>query len=84
VLIHCHATKLHNARGFETYCYSIDSEAGKVGYLIQQEMYLRLRRFDDGFWDRGVKMRRDLCVLHDTSMPSVLAEMSFINDGFTI
>ncbi len=55
VSIHCNASRLHNGRGFETYCYSLDSEAGKVGYLIQQEMYLWVRRFDDGFWDRGGK-----------------------------
>ena len=29
VSIHCNASRLHNARGFESCCYSIDSEAGK-------------------------------------------------------
>ena len=31
--LHCNASRLHNARGFESYCYSIGSEAGKDAFF---------------------------------------------------
>lgn len=74
VSIHCNACN-GNARGTEVYCYSEDSNGGKLAKAIQNQLVTSLT-----LMDRGVKEMPGFEVLKHTDMPAVLVETAFIDN----
>lgn len=63
-----------DAKGYESLIYKKSGAGYNAGKCISDEM----ERI--GFKDRGVKERKDLAVLHGTSMPALLTESGFITN----
>lgn len=78
VSVHCNAAD-GRARGAETFCWDLGSAGARLAALVQKEVWETMASFDAGFPNRGVKVRKDLCVLRATAMPAVLAELAFID-----
>lgn len=74
VSLHCNAFN-GNAKGTETYVYSLHGESAKLGQCIQSQLVNSL-----GTVDRGLKERTNLAVLKYTSMPAALVEIAFIDN----
>lgn len=77
VSVHCNASKLHNAQGFEVLHHTNSVEGKKLAEDIRQE-FLKDRSLYTT--DRGLKPRSDLAVLNSTKMPAVLVECAFIDN----
>lgn len=75
VSIHCNSAGNPGAEGTETLIYSTGGEAEKLAECIQSQIVNAL-----GTLDRGVKLRPDLAVLRETTMPAVLVETAFISN----
>ena len=76
VSIHCNSAKAEEARGVETFAYSLDGEEGeKLAICIQDQIVDALDMLD-----RGVKANPKLFVLQYTVMPAVLVELGFISN----
>ena len=74
VSIHCNAFN-GLAMGTETLCYGETGSSYVAASCIQKQIVDNLETLN-----RGVKIRRDLAVLRDTTMPAVLVETAFIDN----
>lgn len=77
--IHCNAANTL-ARGAETYCWEWGGEGARLAACVQRRVWETLAARDGDFPDRGVKVRKDLCVLRLTEMPSILSELAFLDN----
>lgn len=77
VSVHCNASSLHNAQGFEVLHHTNSVEGKKLAEAIRQE-FLKDRSLYTK--DRALKPRGDLAVLNSTKMPAVLVECAFIDN----
>ena len=75
ISIHCNAYN-GQAKGTETFVYSLKSQAATYAEKIQTAIAGKL-----GTKDRGVCERSDLFVLRKTSMAALLIETAFIDNG---
>lgn len=75
VSIHCNSAANTSAKGTETLVYSTGGKAELLAKCIQTQIVNSLNMVD-----RGIKVRPDLCVLRETSMPAVLVETAFISN----
>lgn len=75
VSIHCNSFTNSAANGTETCIYEYGGEAERLANSIQNEICNTLNTTD-----RGLKIRKDLCVLSKTRMPAVLVELAFISN----
>ena len=73
ISIHCNSANT-KAYGTETYCVSLDSDAGRLAELVQKRLIE-----ETGRYDRGVKTANFAVILH-TDMPAVLVETGFIDN----
>ncbi|MBQ7478539.1 MAG: N-acetylmuramoyl-L-alanine amidase [Selenomonadaceae bacterium] len=78
VSIHCNAAD-GTARGTETFCWEYGGAGERLAASLQQAVWGCLSAVDGEFPDRGVKVRKDLCVLRVTNMPAALSELAFID-----
>lgn len=67
-------TNPNTYNGTQALVYAADTEAERIGEMINQELV------DFGFQDLGVVERPGLVVLRRTQMPAVLMELGFINN----
>lgn len=67
-------TNPNTYNGTQALVYAADTEAERIGEIINQELV------DFGFKDLGVVERPGLVVLRRTQMPAVLMELGFINN----
>jgi len=74
VSIHCNAATNTDARGTETYCYTMGDNSEQLATCIQQQVVSSL-----GMVDRGVKTG-NFYVLRLTDCPAVLVETAFISN----
>lgn len=80
--LHCNSFVKDTARGVETYCYCLGGEGARLAACLQRQVVRIYEALDVSFqphFDRGVKARSDLIVLHRTAMPAALLEMGFIS-----
>lgn len=75
VSIHCNSAANTSAKGTETLVYSTGGKAELLAKCIQTQIVNSLNMVD-----RGIKVRPDLCVLRETTMPAVLVEAAFISN----
>ncbi|MFR1620966.1 N-acetylmuramoyl-L-alanine amidase family protein [Megamonas funiformis] len=75
VSIHCNSAANTSAKGTETLVYSTSGKAELLAKCIQTQIVNSLNMVD-----RGIKVRPDLCVLRETTMPAVLVEAAFISN----
>lgn len=75
ISIHCNASENKQAQGTETLSFDLDGESARLANCIQKKLTSILKTKD-----RGIKQRRDLCVLNSTDMPAVLTEIAFISN----
>ena len=65
--------------------YSQRLEAGiievRLAASIQNQLVMAMQPLDKGYLDRGVKERKNLCVLRETMMPAALVELDFIDSA---
>lgn len=73
--IHLNSYSDPAAHGTETLVYSTGSTSGDFGIEVQDAMIATM-----GFFDRGVKVRTDLSVLKNTTMPAELSEGLFVSN----
>lgn len=73
VSIHCNSANT-KAYGCETYCYSLDSDGGRLAKCVQNHLPK-----ETGRADRGVKTA-EFAVLKYTTMPAILVEIAFIDN----
>ena len=66
-------------RGAESFCYWKYGAGGRLASCIQRQLIDTLQPLDKGYADRGVKERKNLCVLRATYMPAALVELGFID-----
>ncbi|MBQ1510319.1 MAG: N-acetylmuramoyl-L-alanine amidase, partial [Selenomonadaceae bacterium] len=69
------------ARGTETFCWEYGGAGERLAASLQQAVWGCLSAVDGEFPDRGVKVRKDLCVLRVTEMPAALVELAFIDNA---
>ncbi|MEZ0535721.1 N-acetylmuramoyl-L-alanine amidase [Caldicellulosiruptoraceae bacterium PP1] len=74
VSIHCNSSQNNNATGIETYYYKTQDKSKELAEIIQQNLIKYTKLIN-----RGVK-RANYYVLRNTTMPSVLIELGFINN----
>ena len=79
VSIHCNAATGW-ARGTETFCWETGGTGEQFAAAVQREVWQTMASHDAEFPDRGVKVRKDLCVLRVTKMPALLSELAFIDN----
>ncbi len=79
VSLHCNAGN-PGARGAETFCWERGGPGERLARSLQQSVWETLAAFDGEFPDRGVKVRKDLCVLRMTRMPAALLELAFLTN----
>ena len=53
--------------------------SGRLSVCIQKQLVSAMQAIDNGYQDRGVKERKNLCVLRETYMPAALVELGFID-----
>ena len=70
---------LNGGRGAETFCYWQYGAGGRLASCIQSQLVTAMQAIDPGYQDRGVKERKNLCVLRETYMPAALVELGFID-----
>lgn len=75
VSIHCNSAANTSAKGTEALVYSTSGKAELLAKCIQTQIVNSLNMVD-----RGIKVRPDLCVLRETTMPAVLVEAAFISN----
>ena len=68
-------------RGAETFCYWQYGAGGRLAACIQKQLVSAMQAIDNGYQDRGVKERKNLCVLRETYMPAALVELGFIDSA---
>ena len=68
-------------RGAETFCYWQYGAGGRLAACIQNQLVSAMQAIDNGYQDRGVKERKNLCVLRETYMPAALVELGFIDSA---
>lgn len=73
VSIHCNAANT-KAYGCETYCYSLESDGGRLASCVQEHL-----QKETGRTDRGVKTA-SFAVIKNTNMPAILVETAFIDN----
>ncbi len=75
ISIHCNSSTNKGANGTETLIYGFGGQAERIAKAVNASIVSEL-----GTYDRGVKVRTDLGVLRDTSMPAILVETAFISN----
>ena len=68
-------------RGAETFCYWQYGAGGRLAACIQNQLVSAMQAIDNSYQDRGVKERKNLCVLRETYMPAALVELGFIDSA---
>ena len=53
----------------------------RLAASIQNQLVMAMQPLDKGYLDRGVKERKNLCVLRETMMPAALVELGFIDSA---
>lgn len=74
ISIHRNAAASSIAHGTEVLICNTNNKKYDIAKAICKQFKER-----NGFTDRGVKMRNDLAVLNQTSMPAILVEVGFIS-----
>lgn len=74
VSIHCNSYSSPDANGTETLVYSKNGKSSILAEIINKNLAAL------GLKNRGVKVRSDLGVLKNTSMPAVIVELAFISN----
>ncbi len=74
ISIHCNSASTPDACGTETLIFSKGGEAERLA----KEINKNIREL--GLADRGVKVRTNLGVLKNTTMPAVIVELAFISN----
>ena len=54
---------------------------GRLAACIQNQLVSAMQAIDNGYQDRGVKERKNLCVLRENYMPAALVELGFIDSA---
>lgn len=75
ISLHCNASTDFKANGVETLIPATGGKADIIASSVQAELVRVL-----GLRDRGVKLRPELYVLRNTTMPSILIEVAFISN----
>ena len=75
ISIHCNASGTGMGVGTETLVYGLGGASARLAAHIQKSIVELV-----GTVNRGIKARKDLAVLRDTSMPAVLVETAFIDN----
>ncbi len=89
ISIHGNSSPYRSVRGIETFVAAATgklleasdtrmTESRKLARSVQHSMFARLAEADPGLHDRGVKSA-PLVVLAETTMPSILIELSFVS-----
>ncbi|MCK5808043.1 N-acetylmuramoyl-L-alanine amidase [bacterium] len=73
--IHLNSYSDSAAHGTETLVYATGGTSGDLGIEVQDAMIATM-----GFFDRGVKVRTNLSVLKNTTMPAELSEGLFLSN----
>lgn len=75
ISVHCNSFSQSTANGHECIHYPTPNSGQKLAQAIQTELVKQI-----GLRDRGVKARKDLCVLTRTKSIAVLVETAFISN----
>lgn len=75
VAIHCNGFSNPEAKGTETFCYSLSAAGGTLANCIQTQILNTLHTVD-----RGVKENTTFFVLRKTTCPAVLVETAFLSN----
>ncbi len=75
ISIHCNSSTNKSANGTETLIYGFGGQAERIAKAVNDSVVSKL-----GTYNRGIKVRCDLGVLSDTSMPAILVETAFISN----
>lgn len=80
VSIHCNGAISPLARGIETLYNPDNPQSFAIGYAVQTALSERVSQYK--MVNRGIKARKDVWVVNQTRMPSILVECGFVsNEG---